>query len=122
MNGTIRDELRRHHTELLAKLDEGRRLAVVAPHQLHDLLLDLANVLRWHQLREEDALHDILPPSEELDVLRAIESHAVEHKQIYDTLLVLSTADDPKTVAASAIALFDRILSHIQSETFIDGP
>ncbi len=122
MNGTIRDELRRHHTEILAKLDEGRRLAVTAPHQLHDLLLDLANVLRWHQLREEDALHDILPPREELEMLRAIEQHADEHKEIYDTLHVLSTADDPQTVAARAVALFDRILAHIQAETFIDAP
>src|SRR5512143_3068130 len=115
---TTRDELRRQHTDLLVRLERAREIASRAPHELHNALLDLDNVLRWHQLAEEDALSDLLPHANEWELFCAIREHAEEHKRIHETLREVTTGD-PKDAVEKAVALFDRILAHIRAETFV---
>ena len=113
-----RAELLGHHKLLTTKIERARELAasgsVVA---LHAALVDIGNLLRLHHLREEALLEQLFG----LRVASMVEEHAAEHRQLHETLLVVSTTSDAKEAAAKATDLFDRILAHMAEETLFLG-
>ena len=115
----VRAELLDHHARLRIKIARGRELANQAKiRELHDALIDLSNLLRLHHSREEEVLRAIFPQLDDWGMLRAasmVEEHADEHREIFDTLLLLTTSDTANALA-TAIALFDRILAHMADE------
>ena len=116
-----RAELLQQHALLRTKLERSREVAMRGGlRELHDALLDLGNLLRLHHLREEEVLRDVFPRLDEWTMIRAaatVEEHADEHRQLYETLLVVSCTEDLKRAAESTLELCDRILEHIEDET-----
>ena len=120
----LRAELRQQHSELRDKLEKGREAALHEPAKLQEALLEISNLLRWHHLREEEMLIDVFPTLDDWGMIRAaanVEEHAEEHKEIYETLILLSTTHDPKAASTAAVELFDRILAHMAEETLFLG-
>lgn len=122
----IRAELLEQHAALRMRLEKGRKLATDgSARDLHDALLDIANYLRLHHMREEEVLREVFPTLDDWGMIRAatmVEEHADEHRQLFETLLVVSTTADQRLASATALELFDRILAHMAEERLFLGP
>lgn len=126
MTPEIRAELLQQHDLLRTKLEQSRRFATEGSlRELHASLIDVGNVLRMHHLREEELLQDLLAALDDWGMTRVVamvEEHADEHRQLYETLRVVSTTSDVKSATLGAIELVDRILAHMAEETLFLGP
>ncbi len=126
MKPEIRAELLQQHALLRTKLEQSRRFALEGHlRELHAALIDVGNVLRMHHMREEELLQDLLAALDDWGMTRVVamvEEHADEHRQLYETLRVVSTTTDTKSATRGAIALVDRILAHMAEETLFLEP
>lgn len=113
----MRAELCEEHAQLRAMIDVVRRLAA-RPSQgtagreaLRGAVVQLADALRRHNLREEELLGGIIPTVDAWGPVRAEimdEEHVAEHEELYAALL----GQDGQPVES----LLDRVLDHMARE------
>ncbi len=128
----IRDELLLQHQSLRGRL-EATRLAVkrwaggeVPRLHVRDELAGLADALRGHNRLEESALHDLLRTVDAWGPARLeimVEAHVREHQDVFDALLAVGEAQDPRDAVKQIERLRQRILEHMdrEEETFLNA-
>jgi hypothetical protein len=110
-------ELCEEHAQLRAMIDVVRRMTRQPVHgpgpreALRGSIVQLADALRRHNLREEELLGGIIPTVDAWGPVRAEimdHEHIAEHKELYAALL----GEDGQPVDA----LLDRVLDHMARE------
>jgi iron-sulfur cluster repair protein YtfE (RIC family) len=128
----IRDELLSQHAALRGRL-EAARLAVnrwasgEAPQaRLREELAELASALRSHNLREERALRELIRAVDawgpaRLEIME--EAHVREHQHLFEAVLAVGEALDPREGVGELERLRTRLLEHMarEEETFLNA-
>jgi hypothetical protein len=128
----IRDELLSQHAALRGRL-EAARLAVnrwasgEAPQaRVREELAGLASALRSHNLREEGALRELIRAVDawgpaRLEIME--EAHVREHHHLFEALLAVGEARDPRDGVGELERLRTRLLEHMarEEEAFLNA-
>jgi len=127
----LRDELLQQHASLRGRLDAAR-LAVTrwARHEVprthvRDELAGFAHALRGHNRLEEGALRELLAAVDAWGPARLeimVEAHVREHNDVFEALLAVSEAADPRTAVEEIERLRQHLLEHMarEEETFLN--
>jgi DUF438 domain-containing protein len=113
----IRKELLGQHNAIRGKMAEARHAA--SARELHRLLVEVGELFRAHNAREEELMTDVFPTLDAWGMVRAevmVGEHIDEHREIFETLLVANATSDAVVAKKKAIELFDRILDHMHRE------
>src|SRR5579864_3451832 len=120
----IRSELLKDHERLRTMMDEARKLAARASSgepvidELRQTVAILADVLRAHNVREEELLGGFIRSVDAWGPVRAeimTEEHAQEHEEFFAALLGVQTTP-VEFAGAGVMLLLDRILEHMACE------
>ena len=120
----IRSELLKDHERLRTMMDEARKLAARASSgepvidELRQTVALLADVLRAHNVREEELLGGFIRSVDAWGPVRAeimTEEHAQEHEEFFAALLGVQTTP-VEFAGAGVMLLLDRILQHMACE------
>lgn len=128
----IREELLSQHASLRGRL-EAARLAVngwaagdVPRNVVRNDSASLADALRSHNMREERALGELILAvdawgPQRLEIMN--EAHVREHHDLFEALLAVSLAQDPREGARELERLHARLLDHMarEEETFLNA-
>ncbi len=109
----IRRDLLAEHARLRTAMQNARNAGA---RDLHDALVEVADFLREHNLREEELMRQVFPTLDAWAPIRAdvmMEEHVDEEREMVDVLTDASATTD---VAVAAAKLFDRILEHMTRE------
>lgn len=121
----IRDELIAQHTGLRAHVGTARLAAEkwargeVSQSHVRDVLAELADALREHNLREERALRELVRSMDDGGAARAgimDDEHIDEHRDMLDTLIQVSQAQDPGEGGRGLEKFCARMLDHMTWE------
>ncbi len=113
----IRTELLEEHGRLRSLVDGVRRTDAAASgdparrEELRAAVVQLADELRRHNLREEELLRGIIPSVDAWGKVRKEildEEHVSEHRELYGALLGVQRG--------SLAAVLDRVLAHMERE------
>ncbi len=113
----IRKELLGQHAELRRKMAEARRAA--SDRELHRALLEIGELLRGHNAREEELMTDVFPWLDGWGMIRAevmVGEHIEEHRELWETLLAAGATNDAAVARRKANELFDKVLEHMARE------
>jgi DUF438 domain-containing protein len=113
----IRKELLGQHAELRRKMESARRSATAR--ELHRALVEISELLRSHNLREEELMTDVFPTLDAWGMIRAevmVGEHIDEHRELWETLLATTATSDAAAARRKANELFDRVLEHMERE------
>jgi len=118
----VRRQLLDEHALLRAMMADARTLAASTAERsaaLHEALAEIAEALRAHNVHEEELTEQVLPMLDgwgntRKDVMR--DEHVAEHRELYEALLVATTTPDRRLAAATANAVFDQMLAHMDRE------
>jgi hypothetical protein len=101
----IRDELIAQHVGLRAHLGTAQRVAErwargeASQSHVREALAQVADALREHNLREERALRELIRTCDAWGPAREgimDDEHVREHREMFDTLIEVSRAQDPR--------------------------
>lgn len=112
----IRRELLDQHAEIHRRLEIAR---LAEPKDLHGALVRLADVLRVHNLREEELMTEIFPQLDAWGMIRAevmVGEHLEEHRELWEAVLDTSEATEPDVTASRTRELCERIHAHMLRE------
>ena len=121
----IRNELLEQHQGLRLRIEQAREVVTRcqrgedARDDLHRALVHVADAVRMHNQREEELMHDVLPPLDVWGHVRKevmLEEHVVEHSEIFNALMQASSGKDLEKAAATALTLFEQMLQHMERE------
>jgi hypothetical protein len=128
----IRDELLSEHAALRGRLDAARLAANrwasgEAPQtRVREELAGLVSALRSHNLREEGALRGLLRAVDawgpaRLEIME--EAHVREHHHLFEALLGVGEALDPRDGVSELERLRTRLLEHMarEEEAFLNA-
>jgi DUF438 domain-containing protein len=113
----IRKELLGHHAELRRKMETARRSA--SARELHRALVEISELLRSHNLREEELMTEVFPTLDAWGMIRAevmVGEHIDEHRELWETLLATTATSDAAAARRKANELFDKVLEHMARE------
>jgi hypothetical protein len=121
----IRDELIAQHGGLRSRIEAARQAVdrwtrgdALQSH-VRDLLAELADALRAHNLQEERALRDLVRSVDAWGQARVQimdEHHVAEHRELFDTLIRVSRALDPWEGRRELESFCRRMLTHMARE------
>jgi hypothetical protein len=121
----IRDELIAQHAGLRAQVDTARLAAEkwargeMSQSHVRDVLAVFADALREHNLREERALRELIHSIGEGGPVREgimDDEHIDEHRDMFDTLIQVSQAQDPREGGRGLEKFCARMLDHMTWE------
>ena len=113
----IRRELLDQHTAIKRKMGEARHAPTAR--DLHRLLVEIGDLLRKHNAREEELMTEVFPTLDAWGMIRAevmVGEHIDAHRELFETLLAANATNDAVVAKRKAIELFDRILEHMTRE------
>ncbi len=119
----IRAELLEQHAQIRALAEQAREAATRAGagsrDELRRSVTRLGEVLRAHNLREEEALREIVRTIDAWGPVREEimdEEHVAEHLELQAALFGTNAASDAETAATVVLSVLVRILAHMTHE------
>jgi hemerythrin len=117
----IRDELVAQHDDLRAHLGKATmatekwRLGEVSRSHVRDVLAELADALREHNLHEERTLRELIRSVDGHEEIMG-DDHVNEHREMLDTLMQVSQVQDPGQGGRELEKFCARMLAHMTRE------
>ncbi len=86
---------------------------------LRSWIASVTDKVRDHNRREEHLIKEVLPQLGNWDEVRAqfmTLEHEREHRELYEALEKLQAPEDPKIAGDAALAILERMLTHMEHE------